>query len=127
MSFRERVLLALTIIGLLVPYAFATVFASQHGFDLGRYLHDSVRTLPAAQLGADIGIAAIAFALWAAWEGRRTGLRPWWVPIPATLLVGLCFAIPLFLLLRERTLRAPSPKQKSGSCFGSARTSASRR
>jgi hypothetical protein len=29
-------------------------------------------------------------------------MRSWWVPVPASLLVGLCFAVPLFLLLRER-------------------------
>jgi hypothetical protein len=32
-------------------------------------------------------------------------MRSWWLPVPASLLVGLCFALPLFLLLRERTIQ----------------------
>ncbi len=63
-----------------------------------------MQTLPAAQLGIDLIISFFTFGLWAAWDGRRTGQRTWWVPI-ASVLVGLCFAVPLFLLLRERTLR----------------------
>ena len=31
-------------------------------------------------------------------------MRSWWVLVPASLLVGLCFAVPLFLLLRERAV-----------------------
>jgi len=58
-----------------------------------------------ALLALDLSISFVAFALWAAWEGRRLGMRSWWVPVPASILVGLCFALPLFLLLRERALR----------------------
>lgn len=57
------------------------------------------------KVALDLSIAFIAFALWAAWEGRRLRMRSWWVPIPASLLVGLCFALPLFLLLRERAIQ----------------------
>jgi len=64
-----------------------------------------VQTLPAAQLGADLVIAAISFGFWATREGKQIGQRAWWAPIAAAVLVGLCFAVPLFLLLRERTLR----------------------
>ena len=32
--------------------------------------------------------------------------RRWWLCIPATLLVGLCFGLPLYLWMRERELDA---------------------
>lgn len=32
-------------------------------------------------------------------------MRAWWLPIPASLLVGICVAIPLFLLARDRSQR----------------------
>jgi hypothetical protein len=81
------------------------IFFIDHGLDFSAYLNDWVQTLPAAQLIADLGIVFLAFVPWSAWEGRRIGMRSWWVTIPASLLVGVCFAIPLFLLLRERAVR----------------------
>jgi Terpene cyclase DEP1 len=102
MTTREKLLLLLTVVGFLVPNAMVVVFVSEHGVDLGRYLGDWFETLPSAQLVADLTICFVAFVAWAAWDGPRTGVRRWWVTIPASLLVGLCFAIPLYLLLRER-------------------------
>ena len=105
MTTRERALLVLAVAGFLVPNTMVAVFIADHGVDVGAYFSDWWETLPAAQLAADLGIAFLAFALWSVWEGRRLGLRAWWVAIPASLLVGMCFAVPLFLLLRERALQ----------------------
>ena len=104
MTGRERILLALTIVGFLVPNTMVAIHLIDGG-DLSDYLEVWEESLPAAQLVADLVIAAIAFLVWAVWEGRRLGMRTWWVPIPASLLVGLCFGLPLFLLLRERAVR----------------------
>lgn len=103
---REKVLLLLTVAGFLVPNAMVVVFVAEHGVDLGRYLGDWFETLPSAQLVADLAIVFIAFVTWAAWDGPRSGVRRWWVTIPASLLVGVCFALPLYLLLRERAIGA---------------------
>ena len=109
MTSRERILLGLAVVGFVVPNAMLAAFFIDHGVDVAGYFGEWVESLPAAQLAADLIIAAIAFALWAAWEGRRLGMRAWWVPIPASLLVGLCFGLPLFLFLRERFSRQRAP------------------
>jgi hypothetical protein len=110
MTSRERALLAITVVGFLVPNTMVVAFVIEHGVDLGAYFSQWGESLPAAQLAAEVSIAFLAFALWAGWEGRRIawegrGMRAWWLPIPASLLVGLGFAVPLFLLLRERAVR----------------------
>lgn len=105
MNWRERTLLVLTIIGFVVPNAMVTLFAVRHGLSLDGYFRHWGESLPATQLALDLSIAFVASALWAAWEGRRLRMRSWWVPVPASLLVGLCFAVPLFLLLRERAIQ----------------------
>jgi Terpene cyclase DEP1 len=71
----------------------------------------SRESLPAL-LALDLSIAFVAFALWAAWEGQRLEMRSWWVPVPASPLVGLCLALPLFLLLRERAVRKRPTRRK---------------
>ncbi len=102
---RERLLLVLTVVGFLVPNAFVVAFLLDEGFELGSYFSLWTASLPSTQLVFDLGIAALAFFVWAAVEGPRAGIRRWWVCIPASLLVGLCFGLPLFLWMRERTLR----------------------
>lgn len=117
MTGRQAALLALTVVGFLVPNTMIAVFTAEHGFAPNTYLDAWFASLPAAQLAVDISIAFLAFALWAAWEGRRLRMRSWWVPVPASLLVGLCFALPLFLFLRERKL-AEHPPDMAGVSHG---------
>jgi hypothetical protein len=113
-NWRERTLLALTIVGFVVPNTMIALFAVRHGLTLDGYFRPWFGSLPAAQLALDLGIAFVAFALWAAWEGKRLGMRSWWLPIPASLLVGLCFAVPLFLLLRERAIQPEDARGRAG-------------
>jgi hypothetical protein len=103
----------MTAVGFLVPNVMVVVFVAEHGVDLGHYLGDWFETLPSAQLVADLAICGFTFVGWAAWDSRRSGVRRWWVTIPASLLVGLCFAIPLYLLLRERQLIQAQPAHPS--------------
>jgi Terpene cyclase DEP1 len=103
---RTRLLLVLTALGFVVPNTMVVVFFAEHGIDLGQYFGNWFGTLPSGQLVVDLVICAVVFIGWSAWDGPRTGVRRWWATVPATLLVGLCFAIPLYLLLRERVLDA---------------------
>jgi hypothetical protein len=105
MSWRERTLLALAIVGFVVPNTITALFVARHGLPLAGFFRHWGESLPATQLALDLIIAFVAFALWAGWEGKRLEMRSWWVPVPASILVGLCFALPLFLLLRERAVR----------------------
>jgi 2-polyprenyl-6-methoxyphenol hydroxylase-like FAD-dependent oxidoreductase len=100
----ERLLLVLTVIGFIVPNVFVGLFLAREGLDLGGYFSFWTASLPSTQLLFDLGIAAVAFFAWAAVEGRRAQVERWWVCIPASLLVGLCFGLPLFLWMRERAI-----------------------
>jgi hypothetical protein len=99
---RMRMLALLAFVGFVVPNTMVVVFFAEHGVEVGRYVDNWFATLPSAQLVADLSISCLAFIGWCTWDGPRAGVRNWWVTIPATLLVGICFAIPLYLLLRER-------------------------
>jgi hypothetical protein len=105
MTGKERILLAITIIGFIVPNAMVIAWTAENGWDPGGYFEAWVGSLPSAQLTADLVIVFLAFLVMLEWEGRRKGMRLWWVPIPASLLIGICFGFPLFLLMRERAAR----------------------
>jgi hypothetical protein len=102
----QRLLLALTIVGFVVPNVMVVIFIADQGLDVGGYFSLWTDSTPSTQLVLDLGIACAAFFVWAALEGPRAGIRGWWWCIPATLLVGLCFGLPLFLWMRERQLAA---------------------
>jgi hypothetical protein len=100
----ERLLLTLAVIGFVVPNVLLGVFIADEGLDVSGYFSLWTDSTPSTQIALDLIIAAVAFLGWAAREGPRAQIRRWWLCIPATLLVGLCFGLPLFLLMRERAL-----------------------
>lgn len=101
-------LLLLTVAGFVVPNVMLGIFIAEHGLDVALYLENWFETLPSSQLVADLTIAFFALVVWTAWDGPRRGVGRWWVVIPASLLVGVCFALPLYLYMRE-TARGPRP------------------
>ena len=109
----ERLLLALTLIGFVVPNVCVVLFLAGEGVELGRYFSLWFASTPSTQLVLDLAIAAFAFLVWAAAEGRRVPVERWWLCIPATFLVGLCFGLPLFLWMRERALWKHAPAARA--------------
>jgi hypothetical protein len=94
-------LLIVAIVGFIVPNAMVIAFLAEHGLAIGDYFSSWFDSLPAAQLTADLAICCAAFFVWAAFDGPRSGVPRWWLCVPATLLVGLCFGLPLYLYWRE--------------------------
>ena len=101
----ERLLWGLAALGFVVPNVLLGIFIADEGLDVGGYFSLWTDSTPSTQLTLDLVIAAVAFLVWAAREGPRAGIRRWWLCIPATLLVGLCFGLPWFLAMRERALK----------------------
>jgi hypothetical protein len=108
-SVTERLLLALTLVGFVVPNFCVILFLGDEGIDIGGYFSLWFAGTPSTQLVLDLAIAALAFFVWVVAEVRRTPLAWWWLCIPATFLVGLCFGLPLFLWMRERALWKHAP------------------
>jgi len=108
-SVTERLLLALTLVGFVVPNFCVILFLGNEGIDIGGYFSLWFASTPSTQLFLDLAIAALAFFVWAFAEVRRTPFAWWWLCIPATFLVGLCFGLPLFLWMRERALWKHAP------------------
>ena len=107
----ERLLLVLTVVGFVVPNVLLAVFIADEGFDVSGYFSLWTDSTPSTQLTLDLVIAGLAFFVWAAREGPRAQIRRWWLCIPAALLVGLCFGLPLFLLMRARALQQATAPQ----------------
>lgn len=104
---RARVFLVFTIIGFLTPPILITYYVIDQGaFDAVDMLNAMVDNTIALAVFCDLTLSALCFFYWASYEGPRLGIKRWWWTIPATFIIGLCFALPLFMYWRERALES---------------------
>lgn len=108
MAPRTLVYVALAIAGLLVPWLFIARLVAAGGdpFDIGAILGLAFMNPIASSFTSDLFLSFAAFAVFALVEARRIGMPHAWAYPLVGLMVGLSFAFPLFLIVRERQLRA---------------------
>ena len=102
--------LLLGILGLILPYWKLIPWVMEHGLSLSLLFQELFATRIGAFFGLDVVVSAIVLFVFIATEGRRLALSRLWLPIAATLLVGVSLGLPLFLYLRQRQLDAPSSR-----------------
>ena len=102
--------LALCILGVVVPYSQFVPWLSQHGLQLGSFVHELFSTRVGAFFGLDVIVSALVLFVFAFAERRAVSIRHIWLPIAATLVVGVSLGFPLFLYMRQRQVDGPSPR-----------------
>jgi hypothetical protein len=103
---KKNIFLLLAIVGFIAPYYFFLQLPAENGFDLPSLMQPLFANNFMKGVGMDLTVSVIAFWTYAFIEADRLHMkRPWVYPL-ATLLVGLSFALPLFLYFRERKLEA---------------------
>ena len=92
-----KVLAALAVVGFLLPVSqFVPFFRNP---DLASLFATPITTM----FTLDLLVSCTAFWVFAYVDGARRGVRHRWMYVAMTLLVGLSFALPMYLLARERT------------------------
>ena len=99
MSLKGRYLV-LCILGTVAPLSQLVPFVGEHGFDGRLMIEELFSTRMGAFFALDVVVSAIALLVFVSAESRRIGLRRW-LPILATLCVGVSLGLPLFLYMRE--------------------------
>ena len=92
------------IVGAIAPYAtffgyLATVPGSSGALSLAWGNPIAAATL------TDFTISCLVFWPFLIAESRKLGIRHWWFFIASNMLIGLSFALPAFLYVRERRLQ----------------------
>jgi hypothetical protein len=98
---RKTVYLILAIIGYIAPYYF---FLQVRAFSLSELLQLFSASQILSGVAMDLLVSVIVFWFFMFTEARKLQMKNPWVYLLATLLVGLSFALPLFLYFRERRL-----------------------
>ncbi len=98
---RKTVFLILTIIGFVAPYYF---FFQVRAFDLRALFQQFSASSVLSGIAMDLLISVMVFWYFMFTEAKKLQMKNSWIYLLATLLVGLSFALPLFLYFRERQL-----------------------
>ena len=102
----RHVYLGLCIAGTALPYCALVPWLMEHGLDLSLFCQELFATRIGTFFGLDVVVSAVALFVFVFVEGHRVALPHLWLPVLATLLVGVSLGLPLFLFLRQRKLDA---------------------
>ena len=101
---RKQVYLGLCIVGTLVPYAAFVPWLIEHGLDISRIMESLFANRVSAFFGLDVIVSALVLWVFIAFDAARIGMKHRWVPVVASLVVGVSLALPLFLYMRESAM-----------------------
>lgn len=96
--------LVLCVLGAVLPYSQLVPWLAIHGMDLSLAFTELFSTRIGGFFGVDVMVTAVVLFIFISSEGRRLAIRHLWLPVLATLLVGVSFGLPMFLYLRQRRL-----------------------
>jgi hypothetical protein len=102
---KKNIFLLLAILGFIAPYYFFLQL-SANGFDLPLLMQPLFANNFMKGLAMDLTVSVIVFWVFVFLEANKLRMKNPWLYLLATLLVGMSFALPLFLYFRERKLEA---------------------
>jgi len=93
--------LVLCVAGFVLPYSQFVPWLLDHGANAQLFVRDLFSNRIGGFFGLDVIVSACVLVAFIRMEGSRLAMRRLWIPIVATLLVGVSFGFPLFLYMRE--------------------------
>ncbi|MDR3037749.1 MAG: DUF2834 domain-containing protein [Candidatus Adiutrix sp.] len=96
--------LGLAFVGAVIPYSFMGPFLLNHGLNLAELKTQMWAGPISSFTGTAFIIASLVNIFYVFGEGRRLKMKGLWLPLTATLLVGISCGLPLFLYLRGLAL-----------------------
>ncbi len=104
----KHVYAVLAVIGTILPLWQFAPFIADHGLDLRLFLRQLFATPVSAFFGMDVIVSSLVLWALVSIEGRRAAVRRLWLPVLASLTVGVSLGLPLFLYMREAHLEHPA-------------------
>lgn len=96
----------LAAVGTVLPYSRFLPWVADHGLDPAAFVTELFSTRIGGFFGWDVIVSAIVTIIFIRTQAMRDRVSHAWLAIAGTLLVGVSCGLPLFLGLREQSLRA---------------------
>jgi phosphoglycerol transferase MdoB-like AlkP superfamily enzyme len=101
---KKNIYLVLLLLGLLIPYYFLFKFLSSNGLNFSLLVQQLFANDISTFFAVDLVISILVFWIYMFAEANKLQMKNSWLYLLASLLVGLSFALPLFLYFRERKM-----------------------
>jgi hypothetical protein len=92
---------ALCVLGVVLPYYFFVPFVLANGLNIPLLLAQLFANPISSFFATDVVVSSVVLWVFIYYEARAGRLRLWWLPVLASLTVGVSLGLPLLLLLQE--------------------------
>jgi hypothetical protein len=101
---RKGIYLFLCVLGVVLPYWQIVPWISQNGWNTAFFFRLLFANGVSGACVLDVLVTSAIVVVFIVVEGKRLGMRLIWLPLVGLPALGVPFALPMFLYLRERTL-----------------------
>jgi len=98
---KKNLFLILSIIGIILPYSQFVLFTNQYGFNINLMVQQIFINRMSSGIALDAMWAAVVLIIFIFTENEKIKIKHLWAPIAGIFLIGLSFAFPFYLYLRE--------------------------
>ena len=106
MSGRKLLYAAFCVIGTALPYSQLVPFLLANGIDVTLFIELLFANRISGFFAWDVITSACVLWAFVVLDGRRSRVSHLWLPLAATVVVGVSLGLPLFLYLREGALES---------------------
>lgn len=97
----KSVYIFLCLIGTVLPMSQFLPWVAQNGLSPSGFVVELFSTKVGSFFGLDVAVSAAALFVFIYVEGKRLHIKKLWLPVIATLSIGVSLGLPLFLLMRH--------------------------
>ncbi|MDH5393727.1 MAG: DUF2834 domain-containing protein [Gammaproteobacteria bacterium] len=92
--------IALCVLGIALPMSQFIPWLLAHGLDASLFISELFSTSIGGFFGLDVMVSALALFTFIYYDGKKYSIRNLWVPVIATLSIGVSLGLPLYLYMR---------------------------
>ncbi len=98
--------LILCVLGALLPLSQFIPWVIENGLDVQLFFQELFSTKIGGFFGMDVIVSAVVLFVFIFAEGKRLQMEKLWLPVLATLSVGVSLGLPLFLYMRQMKIES---------------------
>jgi hypothetical protein len=98
--------LVFCVLGTLLPLSQFTPWVVENGLDITLFFQELFSTNIGGFFGMDVIVSAGVLFIFIFAEGKRLYMPNLWLPVVATLSVGVSLGLPLFLYMRQKRIES---------------------
>lgn len=98
--------LILCVLGTLLPLSQFVPWVVKNGLDVPLFFQELFSTKIGGFFGMDVIVSAVVLLVFVFAEGKRLKIPNLWLPVVATLSVGVSLGLPLFLYMRQNQIES---------------------